>query len=131
MKRFAERLVSLFLAVLVLAALAVPALAAYSSADKVPYTDAQIRQLVSLLYRAPTAKEFLDEPFRGRIDNNGRAVYGYNAPTPGSAKSFTVSDEEEVTVVAYYKTNDRYCVIINSMGSACWVNAAFVSLVLD
>ena len=94
----------------------------------VPYTEEEIRLLTSRLERAPTSSEYLATPSLGRIDNNGKAVYSYSRPTAGSAGILTIPDKEEVTIVAYYQANNRYCVIVHSKNQACWVNAARVSM---
>ena len=98
---------------------------------RIKYSDAEIERIVSSLYRKPREKEYLNEYFRGKIDFNGRAVYAYNSPDAGSTKLFNVEDGEEVTVVAYYKNRERYCVIVNSKNRACWINAAYISLILE
>ncbi len=100
-----------------------------SNSAKIKYSDGEISQIVSLLYRKPKEKEYLDEYFNGRIDNNGYSVYAYNSPDAKASKLFEVEDGEELTVIAYYRNNDRYCVIVNAKNRACWINAAYITMI--
>ena len=101
---------------------------AYAASSQIPYTEQEIQQLVSLIKRAPKDDEFLATPLPGKVNNNEKSIYGFSGPKADAAQTFTIADGEKLTVVAYYKGNDRYCVIVNSRNQACWVNAARISL---
>ncbi len=65
----------------------------------------------------------------------GGAVYGYSVHkvvVNGKivAKPIvTINNGSKITIVGYNSGNDRYCVIINTVDKACWVNADYVCIV--